>query len=187
MLGIMASSISGSISTSSYEPIATITASGSTDSLTFSSISADYTHLQVRGIATVAYGASDFGTVGIRLNGDTTTNYSRHGLRGFRSAGVNYVQSIAVASSNFAEAGMAYLTNNSLYTGVNVIDILDYANTNKYKTIRGLSGAHWNTAGASELASGIWQSTSAVTSLTVFGANGNFGTNSTFALYGIKA
>jgi hypothetical protein len=185
ILGIIASSISGNLT--SYESIATIAASGSTDSLTFSSIPTGYTHLQIRGIATVAYSSSDFGTVGIRLNGDTATNYSRHFIRGFRSGATNYAQSGAAASTTFAEAGLAYLINNSLYTGVNVIDILDYANTNKYKTIRGLSGAHWNTAGANQFGSGLWRNTAAITSVTVYGTNGTFGSNSTFALYGIKA
>ena len=172
---------------SSFESIATLSGTGSSDSITFSSIPAGYTHLQIRGIATVAYGSSDFGTVGIRLNGDTATNYTRHGIRGFRSGGVNYAQALGIANTNFAQAGTAYLINNSLYTGVSVIDILDYANTNKYKTVRGISGAHWNTSGASEFSSGLWRNTAAITSVTVFGQNGNFGTNSTFALYGIKA
>lgn len=189
ILGIYASQISGHLfnfPASSYESIATGTGTGSSDSITFSSIPAGYTHLQIRGISTVAYGAADFGTVGIRFNGDTATNYTRHYIRGFLSGGTNYAQSGGIANTTYNEAGIAYLTGGSSYVGVSVIDILDYANTNKYKTVRGLAGAQWNTSGAVELGSGVWRSTSAVTSVTVYGSNGNFASNSTFALYGIK-
>lgn len=173
--------------TGSYESIATAVGTGSSDSITFSSIPAGYSHLQIRGIATVNYGSVDFGTIGIRFNGDTATNYTRHFLRGFYSGATAYTQSGAVTSTTFNEGGMAYLTSGSSYTGVSIIDILDYADTNKYKTVRGLSGSFWGTSGATELGSGVWRSTSAVTSVTVYGTNGNFATNSTFALYGIKS
>jgi hypothetical protein len=47
MLGIMASQISGHLSNTAYESIATVDASSSS-SVTFSSIVGTYTHLQVR-------------------------------------------------------------------------------------------------------------------------------------------
>lgn len=171
----------------SYESIATLSGTGSSDSITFSSIPSGYTHLQIRGIASVNYASVDFGTVGIRFNGDTATNYTRHYIRGFYSGATAYSQAGGLANTTYTESGMAYLTTGTNYIGANIIDILDYASTNKYKTVRGLSGSYWATSGAVELGSGVWRSTSAVTSVTVFGSNGNFGTNSTFALYGIKA
>lgn len=189
ILGIYASQISGHLfnfPASSYESIATGTGTGSSDSITFTSIPAGYTHLQIRGMATVNYGATDFGTIGVRFNGDTGNNYTRHYLRGFKSGGVDYLQAGAVASTNFAQAGTAFLRISQSIGGANVIDILDYNSTNKYKTIRALSGAEWNTGGATEFNSGAWMSTSSVTSVTVFAQNGNFGTETTFALYGIK-
>jgi len=172
---------------SSFDSIATLSGTGSSDSITFSSIPDGYTHLQIRGIATVNYASVDFGTLGIRFNGDTGTNYSRHIMRGFYSGATAYSQGGNVVSSTYNEAGMAYLTVGSVYTGVSIIEILDYANTNKNKTVRGLSGSYWTTSGAVQLGSGVWRNTAAVTSVTIFGSNGNFGTNSTFALYGIKA
>jgi hypothetical protein len=101
-------------------------------------------------------------------------------MRGFYSGTTPYLQAGNVINTTWAEAGMAYLTVNSVYTGVSIIDILDYANANKYKTVKGLSGTYWG-------ASGAWRNSSAVTSVTVFGSNGNFGANSTFSLYGIKS
>jgi hypothetical protein len=69
-----------------------------------------------------------------------------------------------------------------------VIDILDYANTNKYKTIRYLSGYDANGSGRVGLGSGSWRSTSAVTSITLQGLeySSNYKQYSSFALYGIK-
>ena len=70
-----------------------------------------------------------------------------------------------------------------------VLDILDYANVNKYTTTRVLSG--FNTNGSANgtavfLSSGLWMSTSAVTSITLTGRSTNIGQYSSFALYGIK-
>ena len=72
--------------------------------------------------------------------------------------------------------------------GVTIIDILDYANTNKYKTFRSLVGSDTNdTNGAVGLASGSWRSTSAITSITLSNnVSGNLAQYSSFALYGIK-
>jgi hypothetical protein len=64
--------------------------------------------------------------------------------------------------------------------------ILDYANTNKYKTLRGLSGADNNGSGEIRFWSGLWQSTNAITSIKFFGNNGNWQQYSHFALYGVN-
>jgi hypothetical protein len=187
VLGTSASQNTKNFLGGDFESIATLSGTGSSDSITFSSIPEGYTHLQIRGIAAVNYNSTDFGTIGIRFNGDTGNNYTRHMIRGFRSGGINYFQSGGIANTNFAQAGTAYLRINQGVIGTNIIDILDYNNSNKYKTIRGLSGTNWGTSGAAELNSGVWRSTSSVTSITVFGQNGIFGTETTFALYGIKA
>jgi len=69
-----------------------------------------------------------------------------------------------------------------------VIDILDYANANKYKTIRSLSGTDYNNSnGRLFYSSGNWRSTSAVTTITLTNDSGtNFTQYSSFALYGVK-
>jgi hypothetical protein len=71
--------------------------------------------------------------------------------------------------------------------GATVFDLLDYTNTNKYKTMRSLVGFDTNGGSASTgLSSGLWMSTSAVTSITI-ALDGNLAEFSSFALYGIKA
>jgi hypothetical protein len=70
-----------------------------------------------------------------------------------------------------------------------VFDILDYTNTNKYKTIRTLSGTNNNSAGTNSyvrFSSGLWMNTNAITSVTIYAASGNFAQHSQLALYGIK-
>jgi hypothetical protein len=73
----------------------------------------------------------------------------------------------------------------SMFSG-EVIDILDYANTNKYKTTRLINGRDQNGSGFIWFNSGLWQNTNAITSLTFTAQNGNYAQYSSFALYGIK-
>lgn len=163
---------------SSYESIATLVGDGSATSLTFSSIPSTYTHLQIRAITNDASGEE----VGIRLNGDTATNYSHHYLRGTGAT--------ATASGSATQARINFMgvtANSTTIMGVTIIDLIDYASTTKYKTVRAFMGYENNSAGIVYLSSGLWQSTSAVTSLTVLNIGGfAFGTQTTFALYGIK-
>jgi len=178
MLGIMASAAMGS-KQSSYESIATTTVgSGGSTTVTFSSIPATYTHLQLR-VATVAPGEINHL---IQFNGDTASNYSWHELYGTgTTAGVG-------AAANVSSIKGGY--NGGTLPASTVIDILDYANTNKYKTTRGLAGSE-NNGGSNNyifFRSGNWRSTSAINSINISttGAGGTFSEYSKFALYGIK-
>ena len=68
-----------------------------------------------------------------------------------------------------------------------VIDILDYANGNKYKTIRTIGGYDINGGGQEGLFSNLWKNTNAITDITIKVVGGsNFAQYSSFALYGIK-
>jgi hypothetical protein len=159
----------------SYESIATVTGTGSSSSVTFTSIPSTYKHLQVRMSA-----INSFGSLYMRVNGDTGTNYSRHYLYGNGSA---------VYAAGAASSSLIYLNPNGGNTTSpqgGIIDIQEYANTSMNKTVRAFIGVDMNGSGSVWLASGAWLSTSAVTSLTfAFDAN-NILTGSTFALYGIK-
>jgi len=77
ILGTVASQFS-SKPFNSYESIQTVTVgAGGTATVTFSSIPATYTHLQIRGIAR----ASADTQLDVTLNSDTGSNYSYHTLR----------------------------------------------------------------------------------------------------------
>ena len=149
--------------------------SAGVSSITFSSIPSTYTHLQIRGISQ----GSGIATNAIQFNGDTASNYNSHYLYGDGSS--------AASGSLLYTYGYGFLSSGStnIFGGA-VIDILDYANTNKYKTYRSLTGADQNGSGYIELLSGAWRNTTAVTSITLAPITGNFSQYSSFALYGVK-
>jgi hypothetical protein len=166
--------------TNSYESIATTTLSTTTATITFSSIPATYKHLQVRGILNTNAGTNNWDLV-IRLNSDSGSNYATHSLRG---DGAN-PNGEGYASQTSMWLNRALPTDANIFGAV-VIDFLDYANTSKYKTMRGLSGQDRNGAGQISLNSGLWMNTAATTSLTFTAASGSFIAYSQLALYGIK-
>jgi hypothetical protein len=175
ILGIIASQDYNRV-TNSYESIATVTVgSGGASDVTFSSIPSTYTHLQIRFLARSS-GSPD---TKVQYNSDTTTtNYRTHLLYGDQAS--------AVASTLANTAYVGYIATASNTFGASVVDVLDYANTNKYKTARSLAGYDANGSGYAILYSHLWMSTSAITSIKIYPDSGNFTQYSSFALYGIK-
>jgi hypothetical protein len=66
-----------------------------------------------------------------------------------------------------------------------VMDILDYANTNKYKTTRALYSWDSNGSGYVEFNSNNWRSTSAITSIVLTPAN-SFAQYTNISIYGVN-
>ena len=180
MLGIMASQISGHLVANSYQSIATgVVDSSGAASITFSSIPSTYTHLQIRYLCNTTRVAGASGSGKIEFNGDTTaTNYSTHALYGNGAT----ASAAGYANNNYS---MWYYGDTTTYVA-GVVDILDYTNTNKNKTIRNLTGYDQNGAGQIGLASMAWFSTSAITSIVLTPTSYSFNQYSKFALYGIK-
>jgi hypothetical protein len=170
--------------TNSYESIATVTVgAGGSSSISFTSIPSTYKHLQIRGIGRSSDSGGADVTGRLQFNSDTATNYSSHRLYGYgSSAGADAATSVAQIS--FASI-LANGNTASCFSSV-VCDILDHADTNKFKTTRSLTGGDYNTGGMMFLTSGNWRSTSAVSSITLFLSSGNWLQYSQFALYGIK-
>jgi hypothetical protein len=156
-----------------FESIATANGTGSSATITFSSIPSTYTHLQIRVFNYTGGGDN----LGIQFNNDTGSNYAYHQIAADGS-------DITVAGVTNNTTMLAGYSSPSQY-GVAVTDILDYKNTNKNKTIRSLHGSDANGSGFIIFRSGLWMNTSAVSSIRLF-ANNNFTTASQFALYGIK-
>ncbi len=163
---------------SSFESIATVNGTGSSGTITFSSIPSTYKHLQIRFLA---FSSTAGWTMTMTANGASGTSYARHLLYGNGSS---------VSTSSAANA--AEITISQQVEGVRtsegtagIVDILDYASTTKNKTIRTLSGMDRNGNGEIDLSSGLYNSTTAISSLS-FIIGGNFTSNAQFALYGIK-
>jgi len=184
ILGIMASSRPAFELVGSYDSLATVTVpSGGAAFIEFTSIPSTYKHLQVRWIfRSNRVTNPDF--LKLTLNGDTATNYSWHYIQGDGSTTLASASASADYIINRSAPGSSQAAN--VY-GAGITDILDYANTNKYKTSRTLGGFDDNSIGQVSLQSGNWRSTSAVTSLRLtVGAGTLLSQYSSFALYGIK-
>ncbi len=182
ILGIYASSNYQRVTdTGAYFPLGAVTVgSGGAANVEFTSIPSTYTHLQVRAI--IKNTANNSESVRFRFNGDTAGNYSFHRLFGDGSSASAYGE----ANTSYAgEASSSNSPQTNIFSAL-VYDVLDYANTNKYKTTRGLSGKDFNGSGNIFLFSGNWRNTAAVTSLTIYPNSDNFAQYSSFALYGIK-
>lgn len=166
----------------SYDAIGVVdVGSGGQSTVDFTSIPGTYKHLQVRGIANNGE-TSGYNNQLLRFNGDTGSNYAVHYVAG------NGSSASASGSSSGTRINDIFRippTSTGHFGGF-VIDVLDYANTNKFKTVRSLNGGDSNGSGWVGLHSGLWMSTAAITSMTFISSSGNFGQYSSFALYGIK-
>ena len=189
------SSASGSavpIVATAYESIATVTVgSGGQSTISFTSIPSTYKHLQLRVFArdsrTPPVGV--YNNMQMQVgNGsiDTGTNYTYHTLQGNGSA------ASADGAANSTSTDYTLIPSVTAQSGVFsalIVDILDYADTNKNKTIRMLNGVENNASatGFINLSSSVWRNTSAITDILFknSGAN-NFVQYSQFALYGIR-
>lgn len=184
--GVVASGISGNLfaPSGSYDSIATVTVgSGGTSSVTFSSISQSYTHLELRWIYRMKDYSAEASQAYLYFNGVRNGLYALHILSG------NGSSASASAASGLSETyirlgtGPTATANNF---GAGVTSILDYTNTSKNKTMRTLGGYDNNGSGQINLTSGLIPVTAALSSFVITPQDGNFAEYSQFALYGIK-
>ena len=170
---------------SDYELIERVTVgAGNTGSVTFSSIPSTYKHLQIRGIGRVTV-SQTWNDIRGRFNSDTGSNYQGHSL----GADGSSVFADSTGSTSFFPVGtwVTAASAGANIFGAFICDILDYKDTNKYKTVKTFTGSDLNGSGLYGLFSGSWRNTSAVTSITLFNNNGgDIVQYSSFALYGIK-
>lgn len=180
ILGVTASSI---FKGGSYESIASATGTGSSATITFSSIPSTYTHLQIRGVSELDTYASTINNITVRFNSDSGNNYAWHNVYGYNSA----TGASAVTTTNGMITWTALRSDSYYFKQSMIIDILDYTSTNKNKTLRSFFGVDYNALyqGYVGLASGVWLNTAAITSISLVG-NFNFLTTTKVALYGIK-
>ena len=182
ILGIWASQISGRLwePAGAYDALATVTVpSGGVASVTFAGIPTGYKHLQIRAITG---GTSTPTQIDLTLNGDTAANYAWHQVAGNGSTAFadNSINRNNIVG--FAAVGASF-TN--IFAG-SIMDILDYSSIVKFKTTRTLTGYDLNGSGVVSLDSGLWRSTSAITSITFTPRSNLISQYSTFSLFGVK-
>lgn len=154
----------------------------------FLNIPQNYTHLQLRITARSDYdrGAGNLVPVSLyaQFNDDGGANYSNHWLTGDGASAT----SSGGANNNGAHFGTyglpGFRAPANVY-GSFIIDILDYTNTNKYKTVKSLAGVDENGGGNASLVSSNWRSTAAITKIYLY-ADGNLVSGSRADLYGLQ-
>lgn len=169
-----------------FESIASTVLSSPSSSITFSSIPQDYTSLQLRVMA--RYNMAVTERLALRINGDTSANsYVTHRIDG---DGAN-VSAVGTPSGSLTEIicfnALTGASATANVFGVAILDFHNYTSTTQNKTVRAFFGNDRNGAGTIGLSSGLFLSTSAITSLTLIYSPYSFVENTTVSLYGIKA
>jgi hypothetical protein len=185
ILGIIASSFrSAAGPDGAYDALATVTVpSGGLASVTFAGIPNTYKHLQIRGIAR-SNRASTRDGVKVTVNGNTS-NFTYHNLYG---EGTTTVSQAVTNQSEIVLNDISGANASANIFGAIVIDVVDYASTSKYKTIRSFGGSDVAIGGLLGLSSGFYfGNTNAITSITLQAYIGtNLAEYSSFTLYGVK-
>lgn len=184
IIGVIDSSKSGNLYAASFDSIATVTVgAGGTSNVEFTNIPAGYTHLQIRAMA--ADEGTGFYDILMRYNNDSGANYAGHQIYGDGALAISSILGGTPTSSLYPFYTNGVNNGASSIFGTMVLDILDYSNTNKFKTFRSLNGIDRNGSGFILFRSGVWMSTNAITSIR-FTSTNDIAQYSHFALYGIK-
>jgi hypothetical protein len=162
--------------TPTYDLIASNVLTTSATSVTFSSLpSTGYRDLVL--VVTAIGATSPQG--GLRFNGDTGSNYAWVRATGDGSSASSFSN-----TTDYARA-MSIAEFSTGVGGLNVVQIFDYATTDKHKAV--LSRANGSST-AVEMIASRWANTAAITSITYLsGSAREFDSGSTFYLYGISA
>ena len=154
------------MATPTYTLLDSVTLGSSASSVTFSSISQDY------GDLVLVVSPSNAMQGELRFNSDSGSNYNFVYMRGTGSS---------------AQSNSGTVTYELIDTGAYDlcrVQIMDYSATDKHKSMLNRS----DRSSARTVARACrWANTSAITTVSITGATGNFDAGSTFYLYGIEA
>jgi len=157
-----------------YSTIATQTLGGSSSSVSFSSIPSTYTDLVLIIDGTVG---SNCG-VQLQFNSDSGSNYTFTRMTGDGTT----ASSDRSTSNTFMELGF-YVSSTR---NINIVQIMNYANTTTFKTVLNRASAQSVNIGT-QLYAELWRKTpEAINSITI-NASGNLVSGTTLTLYGIAA
>jgi hypothetical protein len=160
-----------------YEPIASTTLSGTSATISFTSIPGTYTDLR---LILVAKFNADNREVRMTFNSDTGSNYSRTFIQADGSSASSF------RSSNRTNLDIISNGGSSAQFSLTTIDIFSYAgSTNKTCLYRG--SLDQNGSGTVNACVGLWRSTSAITSITMTTSSDLLVAGTTATLFGIKS
>jgi hypothetical protein len=175
----------GRTAVGSMEAIGSITLTSDASTITFQNIPATFKDLHIRCLLrTNRSGTTD--ATKLTFNNDSGANYSMHGIYA-SGAGSPAAQGYANYNWIWIERAAGNTAAASTF-GALILDVVDYQNTNKFKTVRSLGGIDLNGSGEIYYSSGNWRnSVNAISSFTFAPNVGTtFVTGSTIFLYGVK-
>lgn len=177
LLGILNSQAAAGGGGAAYDLLTTYTETTTNSSLIdFTSIDQSYKHLQIRiansnsnGMDTTAY---------VQFNSVTSSQYNNHYLRGNG-------ESVSSGWAGSVSTGF-YVDGSFGQAAVAILEIQDYSSSSKNTTMRWVTGDSANTYPAVRLGSGLWDNTSAVTSIQLTPSFGSITAGTRISIYGIK-
>lgn len=171
-------------STAFYALISSTSLSASATSITFSSIPSTYRHLEL--VFFGGFSATNDEQLGIRINSDTSTAVYRTKQLYSNSDNSQSTNSYAHIGRISGPSGTTGIYSN-VGTPASVI-FFNYNDTTYHKIALANSMYLRSDRWPQQVSTGIqYNSTSAITSVTIRPASGGFSTNSYAALYGIKS
>jgi trimeric autotransporter adhesin len=171
-----------------YDLIATSTVVGSsTTYVEFANIPATYKYLEIRGYG--SYTAAAYRNVSIQLGTTSVDTGANYGYR-FTTYNNTNASAGATTGANLSALVHSFPTDSTQYNcGSMVFQVIDYAFTNKSKSLIAWGGGLDATGTGGETAMGIgtWNSNSAVGTIRLLnGLSPAFTAGSSFSLYGVK-
>jgi hypothetical protein len=165
------------MATSTYIPLAEVTLAVAASTVSFGSISQDYSDLVLVCEARNTQAENSY--LNLNFNGDTGTNYPLVNMEGDGSS----------AQSRTGNGPYLYVNLDTEFSssatrpGLSQISIFDYSATNKHKSILIRNAVAEK---GTEAIAARWASTSAITTILISMFNaGSFAAGSTFKLFGI--
>lgn len=152
--------------TPTYTPLANLTLSTASSSVTFSNISQAYSDIYM-DFAIATSGGSN---IMLRLNGDTSASY----------LDISWNNS----DTNASRFQLGYNDVANVFSAGNVI-FMQYTMTDRYRQIWGKIGQTQSQSTNMSVFGGTWNNGAAMTSFTFFPEGGQFNSGSVFTIYGV--
>ena len=171
------------MTTNTYVALDKVTVGTATPTITFTSISQNYTDLRIVFNGAIS-GAGDPNT-NLRLGNGTVDSGANYSVTFFdgRTSTTGSGRFTSATSLQLDYYGSISSSNSSL-----IVDIMNYSSSTNFKTVLSRYG---NTTSASYsgvgFAAGTWRSQSAINTLTLSLSTLNFAVGTTVSLYGIKS
>lgn len=133
-------------------------------SVVISSIPATYKHLMV--LVKGLYCATANGSVYMRCNGDTGTNYAYNNLR---NIGTTILGQTTFSAANFEPFPRTTATNSAKNLSNGTIWFMNYTDTDQISTTYQTYGTETTNVGVSSQGAGLYDNSAAITSITFYG------------------